>query len=54
MARAMTYSRLRAELGPALDEVCGNGNLVYVPRQNGVDGVILSREEYKPLEETAR
>src|SRR4051794_26149052 len=54
MPRAITYSRLRAELRSVLDEVCDNRDVVYVARQNGDDVVILSREEYESLETTAQ
>ena len=53
MPRAVTYSRLRAELRSVLDEVCDNHDVVYVARHRGGDVVILSREDYDSLEETA-
>jgi antitoxin YefM len=53
MPRAVTYSRLRAELRSVLDEVCDNHDVVYVARHKGGDVVILSREGYESLEETA-
>jgi antitoxin YefM len=53
MPRAITYSRVRAELMSVLDEVCDNHDVVYVARHKGGDVVILSREDYESLEETA-
>jgi antitoxin YefM len=53
MPRAITYSRLHAELRSVLDEVCDNHDVVYVARHRGGDVVILSREDYDSLEETA-
>lgn len=53
MPRALTYSRLRAELKSVLDEVCDNREPVYVSRRKGRDVVILSREDYESLDETA-
>ena len=53
MPRALTYSRLRAELKSVLDEVCDNREPVYVSRRKGGDVVILSREDYESLDETA-
>ena len=53
MPRAITYSRLRAELRSVLDEVCDNHDGVYVARRKGSDVVILSREDYESLGDTA-
>lgn len=53
MPRALTYSRLRAELKSVLDEVCDNREPVYVERRNGGDVVIVAREDYEALDETA-
>jgi antitoxin YefM len=54
MPRALTYSRLRAELKSVLDEVCDTREPVYVERRHGGDVVILAREDYEALDETAR
>ena len=54
MPRALTYSRLRAELKSVLDEVCDNREPVYVERRNGGDVVIVAREDYEALDETAQ
>lgn len=53
MPRALTYSRLRAELKTILDQVCDDREPVYVERRNGGDVVILAREDYEALDETA-
>jgi antitoxin YefM len=53
MPRALTYSRLRAELKAVLDRVCDDREPVYVERRNGGDVVILAREDYEALDETA-
>ena len=53
MPRALTYSRLRAELKSVLDEVCDTHEPVYVERRRGGDVVILPREDYEALDETA-
>jgi antitoxin YefM len=53
MPRALTYSRLRAELKSVLDEVCDTHEPVYVERRSGGDVVILAREDYEALDETA-
>lgn len=53
MPRALTYSRLRAELKTILDQVCDNREPVYVERRNGGDVVIVAREDYEALDETA-
>ena len=53
MPRALTYSRLRAELKSVLDEVCDTREPVYIERRRGGDVVILAREDYEALDETA-
>jgi antitoxin YefM len=53
MPRALTYSRLRAELKTILDRVCDDREPVYVERRNGGDVVIVAREDYEALDETA-
>lgn len=53
MPRALSYSRLRAELKTVLDEVCDCRDPVYVTRRNGGDVVIVAREDYEALDETA-
>lgn len=49
----ITYSRLRANLKSALDKVCGDHEPVVVERQKSGDVVLLSREDYESLQETA-
>ena len=53
MPRALSYSRLRAELKSVLDEVCDTRDPVYVTRRTGGDVVIVAREDYESLDETA-
>ena len=49
----MTYSHLRANLKSALDGVCADHEPVVVERQKGGDVVLLAREDYDSLQETA-
>ncbi len=49
----MTYSHLRANLKSALDRVCADHEPVVVERQKGGDVVLLAREDYDSLQETA-
>jgi antitoxin YefM len=49
----ITYSRLRANLKSALDKVCEDHEPVFVERQKGGDVVLLSRDDYESLQETA-
>jgi antitoxin YefM len=49
----ITYSRLRANLKSALDKVCADHEPVVVERQKGGDVVLLAREDYNSLQETA-
>ena len=53
MSRALSYSQLRAELKSVLDEVCDTHEPAYVTRRNGGDVVILAREDYEAMDETA-
>ena len=53
MPRTLSYSRLRAELKSVLDEVCDNREPAYVERRNGGDAVIVAREDYEAMDETA-
>ena len=53
MSRALSYSQLRAELKSVLDEVCDTHEPAYVTRRNGGDVVILAREDYESMDETA-
>ncbi len=49
----LTYSRLRANLKSALDKVCEDHEPVVIERQKGGDVVLLSRDDYESLQETA-
>lgn len=50
---AMTLSRLRAQLKTACDRVCAEHEPIVVERRKGGDVVLLSREDYNSLNETA-
>jgi antitoxin YefM len=54
MPRALSYSQLRAELKAVLDEVCDTHDPVYVVRPRGANVVIVSREDYERMVETAQ
>jgi antitoxin YefM len=53
MPRALSYSQLRVELKAVLDEVCDTHDPVYVVRRRGGNVVIVSREDYERMVETA-
>ena len=53
MSRSLSYSQLRAELKSVLDEVCDTHEPAYVTRRNGGDVMILAREDYEAMDETA-
>lgn len=53
MNDSISYSDLRAHLKDALDNVCENHIPLLVTRRSGDDVVILSRNDYESLEETA-
>jgi antitoxin YefM len=50
---AISYSRLRANLKSACDAVCDEHEPVIVERKNGGDVVLIAREDYDSLNETA-
>ena len=50
---SISYSRLRANLKSALDKVCDEREPIVVERKKGGDVVVLSREDYESLQETA-
>ncbi len=49
----ITYTKLRSNLKSVLDKVCSDSEPVLIERQNGEDVVMLSREDYASLVETA-
>ncbi len=53
MDRFVSYSELRHNLKANLDEVCNSRVPLMVERRNGDSVVILSRDDYNALEETA-
>jgi antitoxin YefM len=53
MNESISYSRLRSRLKEACDKVCAERTPLLVKRRNGEDVVLLSREDYAALEETA-
>jgi antitoxin YefM len=53
MSEFISYSDLREHLKEHLDKVCGDHAPLLVKRQRGEDVVIISREDYASLEETA-
>lgn len=53
MENHINYSELRQNLKSVLDSVCDNHETVLITRKNGGDVVILSREDYESLDETA-
>lgn len=51
--QSISYSRLRANLKSAMDRVCDDRAPIVVERQAGGDIVLIAREDYESLEETA-
>ena len=49
-----TYTALRANLASAMDRVCDDHEPLIVTRNGEQSVVMLSLEDYKALEETAR
>ena len=50
----ITYTSLRATLASAMDRVCDDHEPLIVTRNGEQSVVMLSLEDYKALEETAR
>ena len=50
---SISYSQLRKTLKACLDKVCSEHRPILVERKNGEDVVILSKEDYAAMEETA-
>ncbi|WP_416897870.1 MAG: type II toxin-antitoxin system Phd/YefM family antitoxin [Minwuia sp.] len=53
MTRQMTYTELRQGLKEACDTVCEEHEPLLISRRNGKDVVVLSKDDYDALEETA-
>jgi antitoxin YefM len=53
MMDTLTYSKLRANLKSALDRAVDDHEVITIKRANGDDAVILSKEDYSSLAETA-
>lgn len=49
----LSYSKLRANLKSALDRAVDDHEVIVVERAKGGDAVLLSREDYDSLAETA-
>jgi antitoxin YefM len=48
-----TYTKLRANLKTALDRAVDNHEVIVVERAKGGDAVLISREDYDSMAETA-
>ena len=53
MQRAVSYSELRKKLKTACDEVCDRHEPLLIKRRRGGDVVLMAKEDYESLEETA-
>jgi antitoxin YefM len=53
MERAVSYSELRKKLKTACDQVCDSHEPLLIKRRSGGDVVLLAKEDYEALEETA-
>jgi antitoxin YefM len=53
MDDSVSYTELRENLKNCLDKVCADNVPLLVKRRSGEDVVIISREEFESLEETA-
>ncbi len=53
MTDRLTYSQLRTNLKAACDQVCDHHEPLVVERRRGGDVVLLAKEDYRSLEETA-
>jgi len=50
---SVTYTQARAKFKSYCDEACDNAVPIIVERNRGEDVVIVSRQEYESLQETA-
>ena len=53
MHYSLSYSDLRKKMKETFDKVTTEHTPIYVNRRNGEDVVILSKDDYESLEETA-
>ena len=53
MRDRISYSRLRRSLKAACDQVCDRHEPLVIERRRGGDVVLLAKEDYAALEETA-
>jgi antitoxin YefM len=53
MQRAVSYSELRRKLKAVCDQVCDRHEALLIKRRRGGDVVLMAKEDYESLEETA-
>jgi antitoxin YefM len=53
MQRAVSYSELRKKLKTVCDQVCDRHEPLLIKRRGGGDVVLMAKEDYESLEETA-
>jgi antitoxin YefM len=53
MQRAVSYSELRKKLKAVCDQVCDEHEPLLIKRRRGGDVVLMAKEDYESLEETA-
>jgi antitoxin YefM len=53
MQRAVSYSELRKKLKTVCDQVCDQREPLLIRRRRGGDVVLMAKEDYDSLEETA-
>ena len=53
MERAVSYGELRRKLKTACDEVCDTREPLLITRRRGGDVVLIAKEDYESLAETA-
>jgi antitoxin YefM len=53
MQRAVSYTELRKKLKAVCDQVCDQHEPLLIRRRRGGDVVLVAKEDYESLEETA-
>jgi antitoxin YefM len=53
MSERVSYSELRRQLKAACDRVCDSHEPLVIERRHGGDVVLLAKEDFESLEETA-
>jgi antitoxin YefM len=53
LTRAVSYSELRKKLKTVCDQVCDEHEPLLIRRRRGGDVVLIAKEHYESLEETA-